>query len=284
MPVQHVSDTARWVAFYRAMESERPDAIFRDRWARTLAGPEGERLVDTLPQARRTAWAMITRTAIFDEIITRVVRRLDADLVLNLAAGLDTRPYRLRLPHDLAWIDADFADVLAYKRETLRREDAEPICRLRDEPVDLTDADARAAVLDRAAHDARRGLVVAEGLLVYLEPDDVARLARELHARDAFRWWLVDLASPRLLTWMTRSYGRGISDDVRFRFAPEEGLDFFTALGWQPVDVRSSFHEAVRLRRTPRGAWLMRLAGRLLPGAGEDMRTMSRIVLLERLE
>ncbi|MGD0484992.1 MAG: hypothetical protein ABSB58_10150, partial [Gemmatimonadales bacterium] len=38
LPIEHVSDTARWVAVHRAMESERPDALFRDPFARRLAG------------------------------------------------------------------------------------------------------------------------------------------------------------------------------------------------------------------------------------------------------
>ena len=46
MPVDNVSDTARWVAWYRALETERPDAIFRDPFARRLAGPEGEAIVN----------------------------------------------------------------------------------------------------------------------------------------------------------------------------------------------------------------------------------------------
>jgi O-methyltransferase involved in polyketide biosynthesis len=98
MPIEHVSDTARWVAFYRAMETERPDAIFRDPFARQLAGPEGERIVRELPRGRASAWAMITRTAVFDEIILDLVQHRDVDLVLNLAAGLDARPWRLPLP------------------------------------------------------------------------------------------------------------------------------------------------------------------------------------------
>jgi len=40
-PISSVSDTARWVALYRAMESDRPDALFRDPYARRLAGAAG---------------------------------------------------------------------------------------------------------------------------------------------------------------------------------------------------------------------------------------------------
>ena len=46
--IRNVSDTARWVAFYRAMESERPDAVFRDPFARRLAGERGEAIVRTV--------------------------------------------------------------------------------------------------------------------------------------------------------------------------------------------------------------------------------------------
>jgi len=39
--IGHVSDTALCVAVYRAEESERPDALFKDPLARRLAGERG---------------------------------------------------------------------------------------------------------------------------------------------------------------------------------------------------------------------------------------------------
>ena len=48
--ITHISDTARWVAIDRAMESERPDAIFRDPFAHDLGGPEGEAIVRATPR------------------------------------------------------------------------------------------------------------------------------------------------------------------------------------------------------------------------------------------
>src|SRR5512138_406938 len=112
MPIEHVSDTARWVAYYRAMETDRAAAIFRDPYARQLAGPEGKRIVDEMPRGRATSWAMLTRTAVFDEIILDLVRRQKVDLVLNLAAGLDARPWRLPLPPSLRWADVDLPAML----------------------------------------------------------------------------------------------------------------------------------------------------------------------------
>ena len=81
MTIENVSDTARWVAIYRAMETERPDAIFRDPFARQLGGARGEAIVDSLRRGRAAAWAMITRTAVFDEIIASKVKGAGVDLV-----------------------------------------------------------------------------------------------------------------------------------------------------------------------------------------------------------
>ncbi|MGH9420028.1 MAG: class I SAM-dependent methyltransferase, partial [Thermoanaerobaculia bacterium] len=110
MLIENISDTARWVAYYRAMESERPDALFNDPFARRLAGERGENIVDKMNQARDMAWAMIVRTAVFDQIIVERVKSGGADTVLNLAAGLDARAWRLALPSTVRWIDVDLPD------------------------------------------------------------------------------------------------------------------------------------------------------------------------------
>src|SRR5437899_4288363 len=136
-PITHVSDTARWVALYRAMESERPDALFHDQFARRLAGPQGEEIMRRLPRAREFAWPMIVRTAVMDELILRAIERDGIDTVVNLAAGLDTRPYRLPLPSSLRWVEADFPDVIAYKQEQLTGE--RPVCAVEHVGIDLTD-------------------------------------------------------------------------------------------------------------------------------------------------
>jgi O-methyltransferase involved in polyketide biosynthesis len=75
MAIEHVSDTARWVAVYRAMETERPDRIFSDPFARRLAGDRGQAIVDEMKRGKSMAWAMIVRTAVFDELILNVIRR-----------------------------------------------------------------------------------------------------------------------------------------------------------------------------------------------------------------
>src|SRR5690242_1965351 len=125
--IENVSDTAKWVAVYRAMETKRPDAIFRDPFAARLAGEKGESIVDSIPRGRQMAWAMIVRTAVFDEIILERIRNGNVDVVVNLAAGLDARPWRLTLPPSLRWIDVDLPGILNHKTEILK--DEKPKCR-----------------------------------------------------------------------------------------------------------------------------------------------------------
>ena len=50
MAIENISDTARWVAVYRAMETARPDAIFRDPFADRLAGRRGREILDEMPK------------------------------------------------------------------------------------------------------------------------------------------------------------------------------------------------------------------------------------------
>ncbi len=282
-PVTHVSDTALWVAMYRAMESERPDALFRDPYARRLAGARGAGIVDALPKARRYAWPMIVRTAVMDEIVLRVVRDAGADGVLNLAAGLDTRPYRLDLPPSLRWVDADFPEMLAYKRERLAGE--RPRCQLEFASVDLTDVPARQALFRHAGALAGRMLVLAEGLLIYLQPEQVASLARDLHDEPALRWWLIDLASPGLLKWMERTWGPTVrAGGVPFRFAPAESTAFFRPYGWSEAEFRSAFYESIRLNRTFAMARFWSFVGRFMSKKRqEEARRFSGTALLERV-
>lgn len=279
-PVQHVSDTARWVAVYRAMESERPDAVFRDPYARRLAGPEGEAIVRALPKGRKFAWPMIVRTAVMDEIILRVVQLEHADLVLNLAAGLDTRPYRLGLPASLRWIDADLPDMVDYKAERLAGE--RPTCRLESAKVDLTDAAARQSLFEYAGAEARRALVITEGLLVYLTPEQVGALARDLHAQLTFDRWLIDLASPRLLKMLAKTWGQSLQA-APLIFGPADGTAFFEPHGWRETEYRSIFDESIRLKRTIPLARFWRWISRFYPKkAREELQRFSGIVLLGR--
>ena len=229
------------------------------------------------------AWAMIVRTQVFDEIIMAEVNTDGIDLVVNLAAGLDARPWRLALPASLHWVDVDLPDILRYKLETLG--DATPRCSYEAVEADLTDAGVRRALFERLGARSRRALVVTEGLLIYLSDADVTALATDLHAIPSFSRWVIDLASPRLLKMMTKSWGAALaSGNAPFKFAPPNGTDFFRELRWSERAYYSTMEEAQRLDREMKMMWLWRFLGNFYPARmREEFRRMSGIVVLERI-
>lgn len=255
-PIRNVSDTALWVAIYRAMESERPDAHFKDPFARKLGGARGEAIVAHMPSGQAMAWAMIVRTAVMDEIILRCVRE-GAATVLNLAAGLDTRPYRLPLPASLHWYHVDLPDMITYMKEQMAGE--KPVCQLEYVAADMTDAAARREVFSRAAAHGPV-MVITEGLLIYLEREQVAGLAREIHDIAGARWWLTDLASPMLQKFMARKWAGRLKDgNAPMQFFPPEGTAFFAPFGFREMEFRSMWDESFRLNRKMKGAALWKL-------------------------
>ena len=280
--ISHVSDTARWVAYYRAIESDRPDALFRDRFARRLAGEQGKAIAHGIKRGLTMAWPMIVRTAVLDEMILEAVRARGVDVVLNLAAGLDTRPWRLPLPPSLHWVDVDLAPMLDLKLGEIGTE--APVCGYEAVRLDLADLDERRRLFRRVGDRGKRVLVMTEGLLIYLTADLVAGLARDLHQEPAFAFWLTDLASPDLIRMLEKTWGKTVrAGNAPFQFAPAEGTAFFRPLGWREAEWRSTFHEGLRLKRTMRfGRFWGLLMG--LGGAErrEKAKRFSGIALLER--
>src|SRR5438270_13986971 len=72
---RNISDTARWAAYFRARERERPDALVPDRYARRLCGQHGVDIANTHPDGNKHAWAWVTRTYLFDRFIEQELKR-----------------------------------------------------------------------------------------------------------------------------------------------------------------------------------------------------------------
>ena len=60
--IRNVSDTARWMAIYRAQETERDDAAFRDPYARALGRRAWRADCGAMRAANEHAWSFIART------------------------------------------------------------------------------------------------------------------------------------------------------------------------------------------------------------------------------
>jgi methyltransferase (TIGR00027 family) len=249
LAVRGVSDTARWVAYFRALETLRPDALFRDPYAERLAGEHGFRIANTLLHGNKQEWAWVTRTYLFDQYLSRAIQE-GADLVVNLAAGLDARPYRMNLPATLHWVEVDFQEIITYKEDILANE--KPHCGLERISLDLSDVTVRRELFARLNARATKVVVASEGLLIYFPAEDVASLAIDLAAQNRFQTWIIDLASPGQLRLMQRTTGKQLSEaGAGFKFGPPEGANFFAPYGWQATDVQGMLKTAAEFNRAP---------------------------------
>ncbi|HEY8947199.1 MAG TPA: SAM-dependent methyltransferase [Polyangiaceae bacterium] len=244
--IEHVSDTAFWVAVYRAKENERADALFHDRLAAQLVGERGRAIERQMPGRRLMYFVMVTRTCAIDRLISRALAR-GADAVLNLGAGLDTRPYRLALPKALRWVEVDFPAVIAHKNERLANE--QPVCALERVALDLSDRTARKALLHRVAEQSKQVLVLTEGVIPYLEDEEVAHLADDIHAEPKLSLWIQDYYSARSRQYRPR--WRKKLAAAPFRFRAPDWFAFFAERGFEPLERVTIREEARRIRRRP---------------------------------
>jgi methyltransferase (TIGR00027 family) len=255
-----VSDTAYWVANYRAEEGRRPHAAFNDHLADVLAGGRGNAIAESIPRAALVEWGMVIRTSAIDRVIGKLID-IGVDSVINLGAGLDTRPYRLSLPPHLRWSEVDFPCIIEWKNSMLVEH--MPTCHLDRVSVDLLDRTARNAFLARCLTNAKSAAVITEGVLSYFSVQDVATLASDLRALPAIRFWIQDFDNAG-----ARSLPKAWDEKLKeapLLFNVEDWFEFFAAYGWHPYKVITSLEESQRLNRPYPLDWPAGLLLRVLP-------------------
>lgn len=242
--ISGVSDTSLWIAALRADESARRDARFRDDLAAVLAGAEGRRIARSIPRRSMVAWGVVARTSAIDRLIHQALAA-GVDTVVNLGAGLDTRPYRMDLPATLRWVELDFPRVIEFKADRLREQPA--VCALERIGVDLRDRVLRTPLFRRLGADSRSTLVITEGVLSYLSNADVSQLARDLFDIPSVDGWIQDFdnAGKRRLP---RGWEKKL-ESAPFLFEPDDWFKFFEQCGWSASTVVTTADESARIDR-----------------------------------
>jgi methyltransferase (TIGR00027 family) len=281
--IKNVSDTSFWVAHYRAEETERTDALFRDPLAKRLVGDRGKRISDSMAKVSRyTAWSVITRTVIIDRFIEKYVA-MGVDAVINLGAGLDTRPYRMSLPENLEWIEVDYPNIVDYKSEILRNE--KPVCKLTRVAVDLANDAERKSFLQSAAFDAKRVLVLTEGVIPYLSTEQVEDLSRDLLAQARIAYWVTEYFHRRVYRYLQSAVRNRKMRNSPFLFYPDDWFGFFRSIGWSERETVYTGEIATTFKRRPPMPWFARLIFPLMPKSmKEKAGRMAGFTLLERAE
>jgi methyltransferase (TIGR00027 family) len=242
--IHHISDTALWIAAYRAQESRRPDAVFNDHFADRLAGPRGHKMVEETPHTESMAFAMVVRTSAIDRLVEQAIK-LNVDAVINLAAGLDTRPYRMKLPADLKWIEVDFPSIINYKNEMLK--DEKPNCDLRRIAADLSDEKDREKLFSELGANVKNGLVISEGLIGYLKNEEAAALSKAIYATPGLHYWIQDYRQGKL---RNNKQTKDLSEKLKrtpLQFNEKKPLQFFAQQGWKIKENIFILDEADRI-------------------------------------
>jgi methyltransferase (TIGR00027 family) len=238
--IHHTSETALLTAGWRAMESSRSDALFHDPLAAGLAGDRGLRMARTRPEG---AWVVAIRTGLIDAFIQSAISS-GIDTVINLGAGLDTRPYRMDLPSSLHWVEVDYPGLIEGKNTQLSTEVT--ACSIDRVGLDLADRDSRRELFDRILTTPTRAMVLTEGVLGDLSVDEAGGLADDLRAQPGCESWVIDYFSPRLLAAYQKHQPH---PNVPVRFAPPSWESFFTEHGWRIREIRFLGEESERLHR-----------------------------------
>lgn len=258
--VENVSDTAFWVAFYRAVESGRKDALFRDPFAAQLTGERGARISNAMRRYEKYAyWSVIIRTLLIDRYVLDYTNR-GYRTVINIGAGLDTRPYRLPLAEGTHWVEIDFPGIVEFKSDKLA--DKIPRCGLERVGLDLSDHAKRKKYFAELNERTGPAIVLTEGVIPYLDENAVSGLARDIYDQENFKLWISEYYSPEIYPRFQARKFKDSLGDSSFRFFPEDWFVFFEKCGWAQKEMDYLYDEAAGHGRgfpVPRWASLLKL-------------------------
>jgi methyltransferase (TIGR00027 family) len=271
MPITDpISHTARLTAAARARESRRPDRLFDDPLAEALAGKDGFAQMDRLEAAARPAGStgpsenpyIAIRTRFFDEFLGRAAAGPDARQIVLVAAGLDTRAFRLDWPPGTRLFELDRPQVLEAKQERLDQLGARSRCDRRTVGADL--AASWEGALTGAGFDRGAGSVwLIEGLLPYLdEPSARGVFTQSASLAAPGSSLAADLVGRSLLEsrW-TRAYLEALErENAPWKFGTDQPEAFLAAAGWSATALRPGEEGASY------GRWLYPVLPRETPG------------------
>jgi len=252
--------TAWWTAAARARESQRDDRLFLDPWAAILASQEGIDEFDrtTAHQGTGTGDLQAISTRFFDDFLLRVAAAHAVRQVVLVAAGLDTRAFRLSWPPQTRLFELDQPQVLAYKERALTLLGAIPSCEWRIVGVDLT-ARWDEALCEAGFDPRQRSVWLLEGFLYFLPEQAVLHLLDRITALAASDSWLgLDVVNSDMLTsaetryWIETLAAIG----VPWLFVSDQPEKLLAKYGWTAAVTQPGEQEADFGRRpypiTPR--------------------------------
>jgi O-methyltransferase involved in polyketide biosynthesis len=194
-----VPETMLWSLYHRAAESYRADRVLHD--------PEGVRIMEALDydfagHFGTPGGSLAARAAEMDRTIVRWLGQHPDGLVVSLGEGLETQALRVDNGR-MRWLSVDLPEAIRLRENFLP-----PTERFRHLAKSALNPEWMAAV-DASGPS----LIVAQGLLMYLEPDAVGRLVGGMAERLPDAGLLFDTIPP----WLSELTLRGLNLTPRYR-------------------------------------------------------------------
>jgi len=247
-----IATTASWTAAIRAAESDRPDRLFSDPFARALAGKEGLQMLSAAGANMANVGVYVAiRTRFFDDFVLSV-NRTGVRQVVILAAGMDTRSFRLSWASGTTVYEVDRPELLRTKDEILAEQKAQPQCVRKPIGADL-ESEWDTSVKEAGFKHDETSLWLLEGLLFYLENPAVHKILAQLSGLAAPGSCLgVDFINESYLTspWMQEALSALAQRGMAWRSGTDDPEELLAGYGWQ-ADVKQPGEEGPGKDRWP---------------------------------
>jgi O-methyltransferase involved in polyketide biosynthesis len=247
--LEGVSATTLWTLRNRASEAKRSDGVIRDPWAVTLL----DAIDYDYGKFGRPSQVHALRALAFDAATRQYLTTHPRASLVALAEGLQTSFWRLDwagVAGELTWYSVDLPPVIALREQLLPRD---------DRIVEVAQSALDRSWMDRV-DDAGGVFITAEGLLMYLDPDDALGLIRDCAVRfpggqmmfDSIPHWLSQrtlkglrlsdrYTTPPMPFGLSADEGLGLADSIPGVRAARDialppGRVIFKVAAWPPLD------------------------------------------------
>ena len=235
----------------RALETDLARPLYRDPFARHLAGDLGWALLGAMRRASWPGYAtgpepyLTVMTRFFDDALRQVVAESAIRQVVILNAGMDTRAYRLAWPPTVTVFEVDRSDVFEHKKAVLDRIGARAACRRQ---VVAANLHGWARALLKAGFDSETPTAVLIERLHCLDSSMADRLLCEVTTASSPGSW-IGLAlpteqtrcSPFMTPYLHRMEELGLPT---WRFGLDEPEVWLATYGWDAASVAAGAPEA----------------------------------------
>jgi O-methyltransferase involved in polyketide biosynthesis len=130
-----------------------------------------------------------------------------------------------------------------------------PTCQLTRVELDLANDEKRKSFLSEAGTRTSKALIITEGVIPYLTPEQVTKLASELHQESSFVYWITEYFDPMVYKYLKDPARTRQMKNAPFQFYPDDWMGFFRNLGWVQKENRYLGEEAIRRGRSVPMPW-----------------------------